>query len=118
MLTLKNWKKKTHHRLNRLLQATPLHFAIISGHYEGAASLLVCRATYLEVNARKVSALDLAKELGVPQLLGRCWGQVSWTSGRQALKESVENLFRKGRIREELGEDENPESLQVFIRRG
>jgi len=50
------------------LGATPLHFAIISGHYEAAASLLVARAT-LEVNARKVSALDLARELGVPQFL-------------------------------------------------
>ena len=49
--------------------ATPLMFAIIRGHFEGAAALLVAKAQVDVPNARKKTALDFAQELGAPQFL-------------------------------------------------
>ena len=49
--------------------ATPLMQAVITGQYEGAAALLVAKAEVDVLNGRKTTALDLAKEIGVPQFL-------------------------------------------------
>ncbi len=43
--------------------------AVITGQYEGAAALLVAKAEVDVLNGRKTTALDLAKEIGVPQFL-------------------------------------------------
>ena len=77
-----------HHSFN----ATPLILAIISGQFEGAAALIVAKARVDVPNSRGTTALDLARELCVPQFLRDALGGNS-SDCRRMVSSATTNRF-------------------------